>query len=74
MTIPLLQHLASCSFPTGDPSPPPVFVPPGSGSDLGFGSEIRWPKPATVSQLQIWIFLNKQTSSLEQQQKSFVFP
>lgn len=47
MTLPLLQRSASCSFPSGDLSP--GLMAQGCGSDLGFGSEIRWPKPATAS-------------------------
>lgn len=68
ITFPLLQRSASCSFPNGDPTP--CMMSPGSGSDLGFGSEIRWPKPATASQLKACPFPNKQRSSLEEQEQN----
>lgn len=71
--FPSFQRSASCSFPSGDPSP--GLMAPGSGSDLGFGSEIRWPKPATAPQLQPYLSLNTQLSILEQQeQNKHIFP
>lgn len=57
----------SCSFPSGDP--PPGRMAPGSGSDLGFGSERRWSQPATASQDQPRLLLNERLGSLEQREQ-----
>lgn len=59
---PLLLHLLTLFFPSSNGAPPPlspeetlpppVCWPQGSGSDLGFGCETKWPKPAPMSPKQ----------------------